>query len=273
MAAKSQTVLEGVNVLEFALAAAGPLVGALLSDYGATVVHVETRAHVDILRTAPPFKGNQPGINRSAYHANYNRGKYGVTLSLGHPRGVEMARRLVAWCDVLVENMTPGVMAKWGLDYAGASKMNARVIMLSMSQWGQTGPLSRQKGYGRQAVAASGFGEITGWPEPAGDAEKGEPLRLRRASWGVPVPRGGRLVRGRRDQRRGMACLVPRSRLSGPGRRSQIRNAGGTQAARGRTGGLGLLVHAGVPGARVDATASGRRGARGSRPELDRGAR
>ena len=66
-------ILEGIKVIEFSLVGAGPTVGALLADYGATIVHIEGKAHIDALRTAPPFKDNQPGLNRSAYHANYNR--------------------------------------------------------------------------------------------------------------------------------------------------------------------------------------------------------
>jgi benzylsuccinate CoA-transferase BbsF subunit len=158
-------ILSGIKVLDFTTAATGPITSMIFADYGATVIHLESKTHVDPLRVAPPFKDNISGLNRSPFHANYNRGKYGITLNLNHPKGLELAKRLVAWADIFVENYTPGVMAKWGMDYPNVKDINPDIIMISLSMHGHSGPLSKGRGFGLQAVAAVGYGEITGYPE------------------------------------------------------------------------------------------------------------
>ena len=67
-----------------------------------------------MLRTAPPFGGGQSGLNRSGYYANYNINKYGFGLNMGHPKAIDIVKRLVPWADVVTENFTPGTMEKWG---------------------------------------------------------------------------------------------------------------------------------------------------------------
>ena len=87
-----------------------------LAHHGAEVIRIESLTRPDELRGIEPFKDGIPGINRSGCYANYNSNKYGIALNLKHPKGVEVAKRIVAWADVAVENFTPGTMErKWGL--------------------------------------------------------------------------------------------------------------------------------------------------------------
>jgi len=120
---------------------------------------------LDINRAAAPYKDNIPGINRSGVWAAYNSNKLGMSLNLSHPKGIEVAKRLVAWSDVVGENFVPGVMERWGLDYGELKKVKSDIIMYSSSNLGQTGPLASQPGYGGQLVAYAGISHLTGWPD------------------------------------------------------------------------------------------------------------
>jgi benzylsuccinate CoA-transferase BbsF subunit len=91
----------------------------------------------------------------------------GVTLNLKHPHAGELAHRLVAWADVLIENFVPGVMARNGLDYDSVRGINPALVYLSSCNMGQTGPKAGQRGFGSQLTSQSGFTYLTG--EPDGD--------------------------------------------------------------------------------------------------------
>jgi formyl-CoA transferase len=94
-----------------------------------------------------------------------SRNKRCATLNLGSPKGQDLLRELVKQSDVLIENFTPGTMAKWNLDYEQLSKINPRLIMLSISAYGQSGPYSSRPGFGTLAEALSGYAHITGQPD------------------------------------------------------------------------------------------------------------
>jgi len=159
--------LDGVKVADFSWYAAGPIITKYLAAHGAIVIHIESSIRPDLSRLSPPFKDNKPGINRSGCFAASMCGKYGITLNLNHPRGVEIAKRIVAWSDVVVENFTPGTMAKWGLAYNDLKKLKSDIIMLSSSNQGQTGPRANFAGFGTQLVSLAGFTHLTGWPDRA----------------------------------------------------------------------------------------------------------
>lgn len=164
--------LDGVRVVEFAAYAAGPMVGKHLANFGATVVHVESRTRPDGLRTNyPPFKGNRPDPDAAGWFAFCNDTKYSVTLNLKHPRARPVAERLVRWADVLIENYAPGVMARLGLGYEAVRAHNPRIVYLSSCNMGQTGPRAAQKGFGSQLTSQAGFTHLTGDP-------KDEPMLL-----------------------------------------------------------------------------------------------
>lgn len=155
--------LAGVKVVEFASYAAGPHVGKVLANFGAIVVHVESKQRPDGFRLEyPPFKDGIPGVDRGGCFTYFNDSKYGVTLDLKNDTALELARRLVTWCDVVVENMRPGVLARLGLSYAAMRTLNPGVILLSSCNMGQTGPRAQTPGFGSQLSALAGFCGLTG---------------------------------------------------------------------------------------------------------------
>jgi benzylsuccinate CoA-transferase BbsF subunit len=161
-----------VKVVEFAVFAAGPMVGKHLGEHGATVVRIESRSRPDGFRVHyPPYKDNIPGLNRTGTFAIFNDSKLGITLNLKHPEGTAVARRLVAWADVLIENFVPGVMARNGLSYEAAREIKPSLVYLSSCNMGQTGPKASQRGFGSQLTSQSGFTYLTGDPD-------GEPMLL-----------------------------------------------------------------------------------------------
>lgn len=159
--------LEGVKVVEFGSYAAGPHIGKMLANFGATVVHVESVARPDGFRLQyPPFKDGKPGIDASGCFAFFNDSKLGVTLDLKNPQGVELAHELVGWCDIVIENMRPGVMERLGLGYEALHARHPALIMLSTCNMGQTGPRADTPGFGSQLTALAGMCGLTG--DPAG---------------------------------------------------------------------------------------------------------
>ncbi|MFQ5874913.1 MAG: CaiB/BaiF CoA transferase family protein [Dehalococcoidia bacterium] len=163
---------EGVNILDFTWVGVGPITIKYLADHGATVVHVESVTRPDVLRTVPPFKDGQPGINRSQFPANFNTSKYGLGLNLSKPQARDLIKRIITqWQpDILAESFTVKAMRNWGLDYQSVRELKPDIIYFSGCQQGQTGPHARYAGYGQLAAALAGFYHITGWPDrdPAG---------------------------------------------------------------------------------------------------------
>jgi benzylsuccinate CoA-transferase BbsF subunit len=158
--------LAGLKIACFGGYAAGPHIGKVLANFGASVVHVESKQHPDGFRLQyPPFAGNRPGVNRSGCFSYFNDSKYGVTIDLKKPEGIALARRLCRWCDIVVENMRPGVMARLGLGFDELRKLNPRLVMLSTCNMGQTGPRADQPGFGSQLSALAGFCGLTGFPD------------------------------------------------------------------------------------------------------------
>jgi crotonobetainyl-CoA:carnitine CoA-transferase CaiB-like acyl-CoA transferase len=164
----SPQALGDLRVVEFGAFAAGPAVGKHLGDHGAEVVHVESRQRPDGFRfNYPPFKGTKPGPDRAAMYAITNDNKFGVTLNLKSPGGVELALRLARRADVVIENFTPGTMARLGLGPERLRRENARLVVLSTCNQGQAGPLAKQPGFGTHLTSLSGLTHLTGWPDRA----------------------------------------------------------------------------------------------------------
>lgn len=161
---ETQQALAGLKVVEFAVFAAGPMVGKHLAEQGATVVHVESRSRPDGFRVHyPPYKDNKPGLNRTGSFAIFNDTKLGVTLNLKSPQGLEIAKQLVGWADVLIENFVPGVMERLGLGYNAVCAVNPSIVYLSSCNMGQTGPKASQRGFGSQMTSGSGFTNLAGY--------------------------------------------------------------------------------------------------------------
>jgi benzylsuccinate CoA-transferase BbsF subunit len=164
-AGKSTKALEGLKVADFSWFISGPLVARFLGDYGAEVIHIESGTRPDNMRSTLPMKDNVPGINRSAAFARYNSSKRGISLNLGKPKGVEIARRIAAWADVVVENFSSGTMERLGLGYEELKKENLDIIVVSLPMFGHSGPLAKHPGLGSQLADLIGFGNLTGWPD------------------------------------------------------------------------------------------------------------
>ena len=155
--------LAHLKVVEFGGYAAGPCIGKYLANFGARVVHVESQQQPDGFRLQyPPYKDDKKGINRSACFALFNDSKCGVTLDLKNPSGLRVAYKLVEWCDVVIENMRPGVMVRLGLGFEALRQRNPSLVMLSTSNMGQTGPYARHPGFGSQLSSLSGFTNFIG---------------------------------------------------------------------------------------------------------------
>jgi crotonobetainyl-CoA:carnitine CoA-transferase CaiB-like acyl-CoA transferase len=160
----------GLKVADFAWVGVGPIISKALADHGATVVHVESATSPDVLRLAPPFKDNVPGMDRAQFMANFNSSKLGLACDLKTAAGQEIAWRLIDWSDVVVESFTPGTMARFGLSYEEIARRKPDMVMLSTCLRGQTGPERAYTGFGGQGAALAGLHFLTGWPDrpPAG---------------------------------------------------------------------------------------------------------
>jgi benzylsuccinate CoA-transferase BbsF subunit len=163
-------IFDGIKVADFSWVIVGPRSTQYLAEHGATVVRIESMSHPETLRTGGPFVDFQTGINRTGFYARYNTNKYGVSLNLGHAKGIEIAKRFVEWADIVAESFVPGRMKAWGLDYEELVKIKPDVIMFSACNQGQSGPHASQPGYGVQLASLSGFTHMTGWSDraPAG---------------------------------------------------------------------------------------------------------
>jgi benzylsuccinate CoA-transferase BbsF subunit len=161
--------LAGIRVIEFAVFAAGPVVGKHLAEHGAEVIRIESARRPDGFRTHyPPFKDDRPGLERGGSFAIFNNDVLSATLNLKHPRAVDLARNLVAHADIVIENFVPGVMDRLGLGYADLCALNPRLIMLSSCNQGQTGPRAAQRGFGSQLTSMSGFTHLAGYGDEHG---------------------------------------------------------------------------------------------------------
>jgi len=153
--------LEGVRVLDFSHALAGPYCTLLLADYGAKVYKLEAAGHGDMGRGwGPPFAG---GI--ASVFLGLNRGKSGVSIDLKQPEGLELCLRLIDNMDVLVENFRPGSMERLGLGYDAVHRRNPRLIYCSISGYGQKGPSRDEAAMDLVVQSSSGLLSITGTPE------------------------------------------------------------------------------------------------------------
>jgi crotonobetainyl-CoA:carnitine CoA-transferase CaiB-like acyl-CoA transferase len=159
----SARALAGVGVVEFGSYAAGPHVGKMLANFGATVVHVESFARPDGFRMQyPPYKDRKPGINAGGCFAYFNDSKLGVALDLKNPQGAALAKKLAAWSDIVIENMRPGVIDRLGLGFEALEAARPGLIMLSTCNMGQTGPRADTPGFGSQLTALAGICGLTG---------------------------------------------------------------------------------------------------------------
>lgn len=156
--------LEGIRVCDFTWVWAGPFCTMQLAHLGAEVIKIESIKRSDTVRRLPSFADNEPGLNRAGYFNQYSQGKRSLALDLSKPEGREIAKRLVMVSDVVAENFAPGVLHRMGLNYEELVKLNPGVVMISLSGYGGTGPLSPYIAYGPAQVPMSGLSSLTGFP-------------------------------------------------------------------------------------------------------------
>jgi crotonobetainyl-CoA:carnitine CoA-transferase CaiB-like acyl-CoA transferase len=160
--------LKGLRVFDLTRVLAGPTCTQMLGDLGAEVIKIEHPSRGDDTRGfAPPFLPSPDGTptKESAYFAGVNRNKFSVTLDIARPEGQEIARKLIAQCDILVENFKPGGLAKYGLDYASLKDAFPGLIYCSITGFGQTGPYAPRPGYDSLIQAMGGVMSLTGEPD------------------------------------------------------------------------------------------------------------
>jgi crotonobetainyl-CoA:carnitine CoA-transferase CaiB-like acyl-CoA transferase len=151
--------LAGMRVLDLSRFIAGPLCAQILGDMGAEVIKVERPSGEDARKHAPFLDGH------SIYTMVFNRNKHGATLDTRHPEALGILESLVRTCDVVVENYRPGTMEAMGLSYARMKDINPDIVLVSISGFGQTGPLARRALFDAVAQAESGLMSLTGPPD------------------------------------------------------------------------------------------------------------
>jgi crotonobetainyl-CoA:carnitine CoA-transferase CaiB-like acyl-CoA transferase len=157
--------LDGVKVLDLGWTWAGPFAGMILTDLGADVIKVESGRRIDVLRWSGAFADFVRDPERSGYHNSCNRGKRSVTLDLKDPDARALVLGLAEWADVAIENFSPGVLPGLRLGWEQLSSVNPRLVMLSLSAYGSTGPESDYIAYGDHLMYASGMTSVTGHPD------------------------------------------------------------------------------------------------------------
>ena len=138
--------LSGVKILDLPGTISGPFCTKLLADYGADVIKVENPDGGDPTRKLGPFLDDEPHPEKSGLFLYLNTNKRGITLNLETKTGRKIFKKLVEQADILVESFAPEVMHSLGLDYEALDKINPRLVMTSITPFGQSGPYSDFKG-------------------------------------------------------------------------------------------------------------------------------
>ena len=159
--------LAGLRVLEFTAGMAGPWAGRLMAYHGAEVVKIESRAAADVTRLYISPKAPDAGISEvlSPWFTDWNAGKNFVGLDLKKPEGCDLAMRLAAEADLVIENFVPGAMKRLGLDFSALAAVNPQLIYLATSGFGQSGPAANYVSWGPNIEAVSGLAALSGLPE------------------------------------------------------------------------------------------------------------
>ena len=149
--------LSSLKVLDFSTLLPGPFASLLLADMGAEVLRVESPTRMDLVRVLPP---HDDGV--SASHAYLNRNKRCIALDLKKPEAVEVVKQLVAEYDIVLEQFRPGVMDKLGVGYEALKAINPKLIYVSITGYGQSGPYKDRAGHDINYLALAGIASYTG---------------------------------------------------------------------------------------------------------------
>jgi len=157
----------GLKVLDLTSWWAGPAGTGLLAQLGADVIHVESIQRIDGMRPAAAgyFFSRDQWWEWSNFYLSINVDKRGITLNLNDPRGLDLAKRLIAWADVVAENFTPRVMEGFGLGWDEVRAINPRVVYARLPAYGLDGPWRDRVGFAQTMEAMSGLATLTGYPD------------------------------------------------------------------------------------------------------------
>jgi crotonobetainyl-CoA:carnitine CoA-transferase CaiB-like acyl-CoA transferase len=193
--------LEGIRILDLTAWWAGPSATGMLAALGADVIHVEAAARPDGMRMVGGMARHRfPAFwEASAFFLAANANKRGLTLDLGRPEGVALAKRLIAHCDGVIENFTPRVLEGWGLGWETISAVNPRAILVRMPAFGLSGPWRDHTGFAQTMEQLSGLAWITGHPDDQPRIQRGpcDPLSGMHAAWAFLVALEEREATGR----------------------------------------------------------------------------
>ncbi len=160
MEKEKSMALQGLRVVECATVVAAPLIGRIMADFGAEVIHVEHPKAGDHLRQ---FGFSVKGIN--PWWKYYSRNKKCISLDISKEKGRNLLFSLLKDADVFIENFRPGRLEEWNIHYDDLAKINPRLIMVRVTGFGQHGPYSSQPGFGTLIEAMSGFAAMVGDPD------------------------------------------------------------------------------------------------------------
>lgn len=198
--ARKQGALAGIKVVEFGQMVSAPFCAKLFSDYGADVIKVEPPTG-DAARRAGPFPGDVPHAEKSGLYFVNNTNKRGVTCDVRTAEGRQLFLRLLAWADVLIENNLPQQMRAWNLDYESIKAVNPKLVVISITPFGQTGPYSGWNGYDLNAYHLTGAssrycGRPGEMPLEHGTFSADYFGAISAATWGMAAVYGRELVGG-----------------------------------------------------------------------------
>ncbi len=151
-------LFEGIRTVEVTGHVTGPVTTQLLADCGAEAIQIETGSRRGLM-------GGGAGFGRPQVQRKNTSGKLSVSINFISPKGLELARRVIASADVFVENMAGGVLTRRGLGYEDIRKIKPDIIYLATCMQGQTGPHGKHAASGHKLSALAGFNHITGWPD------------------------------------------------------------------------------------------------------------
>lgn len=178
--------LARLRVLDLTWWIAGPHATTQLAMMGADVIRLESARRADGMRLTTPYAQGRPGINRSGRWISHNYSKRSVALDLGSPHGRALAQRLVAVSDIVVENLSTGVLDRMGLGYDTLRTIKPDIILCSVSALGRDGPRRDYVGFGPSVAAYAGLAALTGRPDgPPGTVEPFLPDYV--AAWHVAL--------------------------------------------------------------------------------------
>ena len=158
----AEGALDDVKVLDLSTDVAGPYCTKILAEYGADVIKVEEPGLGDITRREGPFPNDEPDPEKSGLFLFLNTNKKGVTLNLKVSAGIKILKELIQDADILVESFPPGTMASLGLDYETLEKINPKLIMASITDFGQSGPYRDYQATDIIHYALGGFSNLSG---------------------------------------------------------------------------------------------------------------